>query len=632
MNTIDTFSDAFNARHLSITEIARDFVVPSQFKQLANLNHCVIYGPRGSGKTTLLKMLGIEAACHLSNNRPDFIGIFVPADVRWGKQLESKIESLSRSEDYRQISNLAFCSSIILSFLDSLQKCFEISQLNNKNKLLNKFLINNEKKTVLFKKLADLWKVNLEIPSLFELRHQIRKVQSNIPKISAKFALGHTTAELAVDFPFIENDWLSVIVAAIGTVNDIIEFQDLKWSLLLDELEIVPDSLRNEIFEALRSASDNLIFKISLSPSGKFSSEKEITKQPSSGNDFKTIYLSYVERTDMRVFSETLFLKALERKVNNERTLLDILGTSNLGDDDIENSSTAKERFFQELAGKDITFKNFLDRHEIDPKNLDTRDVSKVGPLVRKISPLVFFRNKAIKSFADGGLYVKNGGKISYDAFHGYPSILDLTEGNPRWILNLVDFIVTQSQSRKQDISSQGVQTAAIKAFSSRFASMLRIFPVEDKNEINLSLYQFLEKLSDHIKNNIYYSNFTEDPPLSFVVDDHSYDKYGSYIATAIHLGALVIMDHNSTSTGDSDKNINISNKRVRLCYRLCPEFFIPLRSTKVTSMANALSEVKARKEYKTPRPKKIRQSNRINSEKDMEMDISISQMQLDLI
>src|SRR5687767_13462149 len=91
-----TFLGTFNARHLTPVEVARSFVPPPCFEQLAGNSHVLLVGPRGSGKTTLLKMLQPQALeawehpqAHQYRQRVMYTGVFIPADISWGAQLES---------------------------------------------------------------------------------------------------------------------------------------------------------------------------------------------------------------------------------------------------------------------------------------------------------------------------------------------------------------------------------------------------------------------------------------------------------------------------------------------------------------------------------------------------------------
>ena len=93
---LSTVFEAFNARNLSPTQVAKTFIPPAQFAELCGRSHCVVVGPRGSGKTTLLKMLQLPALAAWQHEEADkytasidFTGVFVAADISWGKQLES---------------------------------------------------------------------------------------------------------------------------------------------------------------------------------------------------------------------------------------------------------------------------------------------------------------------------------------------------------------------------------------------------------------------------------------------------------------------------------------------------------------------------------------------------------------
>ncbi len=88
--------DSFNARFLEPKEVAETFVPSDHFYRIAEKNHCLVIGPRGSGKTTLLTMLQRQALDGLEARKDtfafpnvDFLGVFIPTDVSWSKQLES---------------------------------------------------------------------------------------------------------------------------------------------------------------------------------------------------------------------------------------------------------------------------------------------------------------------------------------------------------------------------------------------------------------------------------------------------------------------------------------------------------------------------------------------------------------
>ena len=126
-----------------------------------------------------------------------------------------------------------------------------------------------------------------------------------------------------------------------------------------------------------------------------------------------------------------------------------------------------------------------------------------------------------------------------------------------------------------------------------RFAAMLKIYPVHNNNNDNIStLYDFLEKLAGSIRKKLYFDAFSPDPAQSFEIDPTGAREYGIFLETAIHLGALVIMNPESPKRLlDSPESIGLIGSRVRLCYRLAPEFFLPLRSTSQTKISSAMSK-----------------------------------------
>src|SRR6185369_5592218 len=94
-----SFYSANNARFLSPEEVAQLFVPLPAFSRLVREGHCVLLGPRGCGKTTLLKMLTGRALKYWKTSErsrayadsfsfPDYESIYIPADMRWLREME----------------------------------------------------------------------------------------------------------------------------------------------------------------------------------------------------------------------------------------------------------------------------------------------------------------------------------------------------------------------------------------------------------------------------------------------------------------------------------------------------------------------------------------------------------------
>ena len=614
MNLIpSTLGESFNAKQLSVAGVARDFIAPAQFYQLLGLNHCVLIGPRGSGKTTLLKMLEPDAPSAYSGNHDNapseisFIGVFVPADVRWAQQLSSQVDGIESNEVKERLYELAFGTSVLLAFLETIDRCIKISTLAQEKKLGSfNLLFERTNEVTLASRLAELWHTPIGVPSLSELKHRLRLRQTKFPQWALKLRSGISMLDLALEDPYVNLSWLDCVVTAIETVNEFTQNNEQRWALLLDELEIIPPSLLKTIVSCLRSTSANLIFKLALSPSASsaFSPQQDI--EPSQGNDFKVLNLWYNVRDDLRVFAGKLMTQAFARRgySSSEDGIVSLLGRSTIFEEETSNnlSSTSdqnsflskdkRQSLFSELAEKDRSFLDFLNKNGLNTAELDLSDSSKNGPLVRKITPLVQFRNRALRSWLPTKPVLR-AGKISNDPYTGFPNILDITEGNPRWVLYLVDLLCAEMSVKSQGLTSKPVQASAITSMHQRFSSMLKIYPVKSKSGSGIcTLYDFLERLAESTRKKLYIDAFSSDPAQSFEIDPAGAKEYGDFLEAAIHLGALVIMNPEAAKSSlGSPSGFELVGSRVRLCYRLAPEFFLPLRSTHSIRISSALTK-----------------------------------------
>lgn len=599
-------NDTFNARHKSSAEVAKDFIPPPQFNEILEFNNCILVGPRGSGKTTLLKMLQTPAlASWYSKESAEsydlikFIGIFVAADVRWAKQLELITKGISDPQKRVLIHESAFSNFVNLALVEAVQKSLKLKVLKPFGKAAES--LDRVSESSLARSLSDIWKVQ-STPSFLALKHALRVQQAEIPKICSELA-SRDLISVCNDYPFIGLSWLNSLTLAIETINDQLGVEDQKWALLVDELEIIPADLLTRILAPLRSTSSNLVFKYALSPTGAGSNILASNEEsdPTQGNDFSPLTLWNTKKEDTRAFSTLLLMQALKKRglIDSDLELHDVLGWSGTTAEDEASqgitetnkiSLDQRKKLFQELADKDSSFREYIKGKSIDIDNLPTSDNTERGTLVRKITPLVYLRNHVIKSWAPDSHKYRS--KISYQPYFRYPNILDLTEGNPRWILNLAENLAMGARTKGQGIDAQGVQADAISSFKDRFISMLRVYPVgQSENDASLTPYDFLHALAQHIRQKIYQNGFSPDPALAFSIDKQSVEKFGELISICIHLGALVLVDDDaSKESAFIPGTAALEGRVVRICYRLAPEFFLPLRAGREVRMHSALS------------------------------------------
>lgn len=603
-----SISDTFNARHKTATEVARDFIPPPQFDQLLGSNNCILVGPRGSGKTTLLKMLQVTALSSwnhytdLENKSIPFVGVFVAADVRWAKQLELVTQNIVDPSVRGLVHEASFSNFVCIALIDSLEKALKHGMLG-----VDRMLDRNSE-AELSRKLSDLWKTQ-STPSFSSLKHALRVQQSEIPRICSEFTCSEAQA-VQDKYGFLRLSWLSSFTFAVETINEHLEMDSQKWALLVDELEIIPEDLLELILTPLRSVSGNLLFKYAISPTGVGSDvlSNRSESDPTQGNDFVVLRLASAGKEDTRNFATLLLLKALQAKAlisESDEDLSRALGHSAGADSETDRGLIAdretgrvtldqRKKMFSELAAKDVSFSKYLAQKKVDIEKLTTSDRSSSGTLVRKITPLVYLRNHVVKNWSS--TEAKKRSKYGSQPYQRFPNILDLTEGNPRWVLNLADDLAIAAKVKESNVMAQGVQSAAISAFTDRFISMLRVYPIGSTSSTGMHTpFDLLEALGSYLMEKLYFGEFSPDPALSFSIDSQSAASYGNLISICIHLGALIFVDSGAAKESAFTPGFSaLEGREVRICNRLAPEFFLPLRAGRSIKMNTALGLLKS--------------------------------------
>lgn len=608
--TTRLLNDAFNARYLTPAQVAAEFIAPPGFSRLLGLDHCVMVGPRGSGKTTLLKMLQMEALERWLPTHHDrdsefagFIGVFVPADVRWSMQLDFHTRGIATEAGRVALQTAAFSHAVCLALLEMVEHCISVARTRTDAKHYAAFAVDRKTESELVTELALLWRMKVGVPSMLGLRQAMRVSQTELPILASKLTSGESLATILNERPFVGMAWLDALVVALDTINEKIGVKHQRWALLLDELEIVPEALLRNILMPLRSSSPNLIFKLALSPSGAGATVLSSVEQhgPSVGNDFKTISLGWAEKSQTRRFAEQLMAAALTRKgitvtaeelpsIIGPSVFQQVLETADAGAH--SRTVSARQKVFQELALKDASFAALLEKKGIDPKSLNFTEKDKRAWFVRKIYPLVMFRNHYRRGTSANGKTLARGA-VGMQLYSGFPTLLDLTEGNPRWVLYLADELAAEAEKRQKDIRAVGVQSSAIETFYERFASLLRVYPVEQPDSSKpTTLYDFVERLATYLSSKLIDDNFSADPSLSFTIDQASYDKYGRFIETCVQLGVLILIGAGATEDGQPELGAGgLVGKRVRICHRLAPKFRLPVHTTRAIAMSAALPD-----------------------------------------
>lgn len=357
--------------------------------------------------------------------------------------------------------------------------------------------------------------------------------------------------------------------------------------------------LQKTVLAAMRaSGAQKLILKVALAPCGPdLLYEQQSSAPPSQNNDVQQVQLWYADKTEALEFCQQVFLSrsstypALTGKMPNE-----VFGTSayavvDESDDDAQiglftvtgrNRKQVTEQF-RSLAKKDPTFQEFLHRKQINvSRELGMLPSDLHGNTLRKIAPLVAFRN----AYKGKGVGQKRGVKPFNTAYSGWESIAAISEGNPRWLIGLITRIMSSSDQSQFPVSTPN-QTAGVQWNCQRYAEMLQSVANEQFGSIKTStpIYDVLSKIGNYFHNRLVRTTFVEDPPMSFIVDEHVSDDVEHALRIAMNHGAIVCYQ----IAADVGGFRTLRGLRFRLTYLLAPVFKLPMRKSRSVSLSTIL-------------------------------------------
>lgn len=618
----------FNARWLTPVQVAKTFVPPPYFERLATSSHTLLIGPRGSGKTTLLKMLQPKAlaawvADEASRVRGivDYTGVFIPADISWREQVTSMSADLDPAIQV-ELSHAAFTTSALHALVES--ALWRVSPEGGSDNVGRKVVLSPDMQAQLVRAVADSWLIPNCIPSLLALKHKLRSRLMDLPLIAAELTTRHIAdkSALAEHYQFLTLPLFESIGLFIEIFDDLASDPDAKWALLFDEMEIAPEWIQRTVFRATRSVNQKLLLKLALSPYNETLSVRSDGTSPSGLNDFDQIQLWYahrdqdVQRGRQRKFCEALWHDVIVRRGFSPTNPYIALGQSYaLLDDDgnwpreaaprelgqISPSRAARSpyakdgkwgRRFVQLAEKDATFRDYLAKHHLNPEELDGLSEQSRAQLIRKVTPVVVFREfyrRPERANGDGspGGRSRKGSEL----FVGAETFFLLSEGHPRWLkVTLARMLegLPIASSLRIPPTRQGAQ---VVSYAQRFAALLKTFPsVAPSGTSTPSVLAFIRKLASYFYEEVVLGPFDPEPYLSFIVDSNTPDHIIGLVETAVNLGALVYVP-------DDDGEIllkSVRGKRFRLSYWLAPLYRLPLNLGKAVALSTILGRKRA--------------------------------------
>lgn len=604
MDQSPSIFESFNARNLAPTQVAKTFVPQEQYSKLAKRCHSMLIGPRGSGKTTLLKMLqpqALEVWEHTRaqefRSRVDFSGVFIASDVSWGRQREAIGDGKLDESTHEQVSRALFTTHVLkalvncMIFRTSAQPASASNQFRRAN-------ISLDRETQLVTALSAAWHVKPDLPSLFALRIALYRRQSEIRELAGReVTLGiEGRPDRLASLPFLFLHFVDAVSIATNAFNDFSNESDAKWALLFDELELAPKWIVDQLILAVRSVDDTLLFKLAMSPVSSYE-YPEALKQvagPAPGQDYEPIPLWYVEKHEPYLFCEALWNRMLAERELPPNSPNEVLGESysefskeakRIGQSAYQSNARIA-RSFRDLAKRDSTFRQYLHTKAIDPERLDQVLPKKGDEIVRKIAPLVlfreYFRGHELKAAAQA---TKRSRKVA-EIYGGAESLFAITEGNPRWFIGMLGVLFEKLDPENMKISPQQ-QARAVEVTAERFVALLRTIPtaIPKVRGQPISIDSIVRRIGEFFEDRAIVAPFVAEPPATFRVPPIIDKDLRSSLDKALNAGAFVYIP----DEGAELFLRSISGKRFRLSYLLAPLYHLPLRLGTEASLSSIL-------------------------------------------
>jgi hypothetical protein len=388
--------------------------------------------------------------------------------------------------------------------------------------------------------------------------------------------------------PYLGLPVIECVDKALKAFDDEIGQRDGIWALLLDELEVAPASLQNDILTAMRAGSPKLIYKVALAPCGRHTIFQLKTETPpTQRHDFRQVLLWYVDKSEAGSFCENVFTaRTADHPLLSQKSPKEVFGESafSIVDDNETDGHYPYEQDFVSLNLKDPTFQEFLTRKQINPASLDPSPSAPNGNTIRKVAPLVAFRN-AYRGFDEGK---KRGRKPFNAAYTGWAAITAISEGNPRWLLTLLTGIFAEVRSIQDLPVAHSKQQHHAMVTSGTFAEVLRTVATQqlDCIQTTIPVMQLLTKIGAYFHDRLVTDDFVEDPPMSFEVGNDVNEDIENSLRIAVNHGAIICYQQPDGLGGFG----TLKNKRFRLSYTLSPSLKLPIRKSKSIKLTTILN------------------------------------------
>ncbi len=584
----------YNARSIPPVDVARSFIPPSpHFGRLLARNHTLLLGPRGSGKTTLLKMLTARALANWEHplarelaSQVTFNSAFIPADVAWGKQIDA-FDSLGITQGHRK-KEAAFVLHALRAIVYAMREAVELSRQGAPSSIKHLAVdLNAGQEGELVRLISPSLNVKPQLNSLLGLEIAL---EAKLDSINS----GDDSHAYSVD------TFQSKVSLLISAFNGMSGRDDRTWALLFDELEIAPTSIKSFLLSGLRGFDNRIVVKLALAPYLEDVGFDRSATAPQQLHDYHTVQLTYPNKDDATLFSAELFVRTFQR-LGIDASPLETLFEPPEGGSQFGRRSGSNQRSkgvpseFRSLAAKDESFNRYVVERGLFSTNYQFNENS-IAQDIRKVLPIVVARNYYLRRF-EGERAVANRSRKTHSLYAGFPSIVEITEGNPRAILTCVGPMAQEYQAaldRAEGFTpvSRSLQTKAIRRVELLLTSLLQVVPLDLGGfEAAKGLLDFIDQIGRAFEDRLLRSPFSTDYVSTFLLDENVSPAVVSAVGKALNAGAIIHVPH--ADAGPDALLRGMTNQRFRLSYALAPRYRLLLTLGDRVSLSRLLLELR---------------------------------------